>query len=306
MSSYDTTYSRHCLIFSDTCFYIKRSIRLALHWAGTNFALSLFMMKMNALIFILVSTSVNAFAWQVQEIDNQNWLTWIRAKPSVFNEINKYFKAEDSSNDATEYIQEFVPAMHDKMVDETYSFMNAKAAQSACKPSIDVSFPEQITEKHAFDSIKDFESNFLKVESYTCLGKLDLDKVFETLMSESFQRKAINGLKNIKLDPSTNKACVETKIFGLGTSNYCLTKNVQKTVGQYVIQSFNEENLNKPDAPVYFKETINVITRLPNGEISLYNLMYARSVDLSFTGVIRSKVKEQQDEVKKYLIEGAQ
>lgn len=259
-----------------------------------------------SLAFLIASVSENANAWRVDHSSDNNWLTNIIATPSVYAEMNKYFKEEDPSHDALPYVQSFVPAVHSIMVNETYEFINDKVEQPGCVPSIDVSFPEQITQKFDFDSKNEFEGHFLKVESYTCLGKLDLDKVFETLMSESFQRKAINGLKSIQLNQANNQACVETKIFGLGTSHYCLTKRVQKNEDQYIIQSFNEQNLNDPDAPVYFKETINVITRLPNGEISLYNLMYARGPDLSFKGVIRGKVKDQQENVRKYLVAGAQ
>ncbi|WP_409478108.1 hypothetical protein [Pseudobdellovibrio sp. HCB154] len=264
------------------------------------------MMKTKLFAFILASVSINAFAWQVVQNNNQNWLSSIEAAPSVYVEMNKYFLKKDSSNDARAYVQNFIETIHANMAQETYDFMNQKLGQPGCVPSTQVSFPEQLTSKYNFNSKREFESNFLKVESYTCLGKLDLDRVFETLMSEAFQRKAINGLKAIQLNQNTNQACVETKIFGLGTSRYCLTKHVQKTQNQYVIQSFNETNVNNPSAPVYFKETINVITRLANGEISLYNLMYARSVDLSFRGMVKSKVEDQQEDVRTYLIEGAQ
>jgi len=124
-------------------------------------------------------------------------------------------------------------------------------------------------------------------------------------MSEAFQRKVINGLKTISVTPSNNRACVETSIFGLGTSRYCLTKNVLRTKNQYIIHSFNEENIADPSAPIYFKETINVITQLASGEISLYNLMYARGPDLSFRSVVKSKAKKQQDAVTTLLRQDA-
>lgn len=264
------------------------------------------MMKTKIFAFILASVFINAFAWQTVQSNNPNWLASIEAAPSVYNEMNKYFLKEDPATDATAYVQNFVPALHQIMVRETQNFMINKVSQPGCTPATRVSFPTQLTSEFNFTSKHDFESNFLKVESYTCLGKLDLDRVFETLMSEAFQRKAINGLKAIQLNQNTNQACVETKIFGLGTSRYCLTKHVQKTQNQYVIQSFNETNVNNPTAPVYFKETINVITRLANGEISLYNLMYARSIDLSFRSMVKSKVESQQEDVRTFLIEGAQ
>lgn len=263
------------------------------------------MMKTKLFTFILTSVSINAWAWQVTQNSHPNWLMSIEAIPSVYAEMNNYFLQEDPSTDARAYVENFIETIHANMVQETQAFMDSKSTQPGCVPSTQVSFPNQLTSKYSFNSKEEFESNFLKVESYTCLGKLDLDRVFETLMSESFQRKAINGLKAIQLNQDTNQACVETKIFGLGTSRYCLTKHVQKKQNQYIIQSFNEANVNNPSAPVYFKETINVITRLANGEISLYNLMYARSVNLSFRGVVKSKVAAQQEDVRTYLIEGA-
>lgn len=296
----------HCLKNDDTCLRIKRSIQIAFTTGGTVLALKEPMMKTKLLAFILASVSMNAFAWQVTQDNSPNWLLSIEAAPSVYAEMNKYFLKEDPSTDARAYVENFVETLHLNMVQETQSFMDRKLAQPGCAPSTQVSFPEQLTSKYNLNSKEEFESNFLKVESYACLGKLDLDRVFETLMSEAFQRKAINGLKAIQLNQSTNQACVETKIFGLGTSRYCLTKHVQKKQNQYIIQSFNETNVNNPSAPVYFKETINVITRLTNGEISLYNLMYARSVDLSFRGIVKGKVEAQQNSVRTYLIEGAQ
>lgn len=257
-------------------------------------------------LFILVSISVSVSnAWQVQTNTNDTWLLQQKAKPSVFSEMNKYFTENDPSNNAIAYVQNFVPTIHKLMVGETKSSLSRKLSTPDCNSSTDVSFPETLTGQYNFSSKNDFEESFLKVESYACLGKLNLDKVFETLMSEAFQRKAINGLKNISVNPEDNWACVETSIFGLGTSRYCLTKNVLRTKNQYIIHSFNEENISAPSAPIYFKETINVLTQLSNGEVSFYNLMYARGPDLAFRGMVKKKATKQQEAVTQLLIEMA-
>lgn len=256
-------------------------------------------MQTKLLVFILVFLSVTAAnALQIQEIDNPNWLSWIKPSPSVFTEMNKYFKKEDRSNDASEYIQEFVPAMHEMMVTETHNFLNGKVNQSACNSTVEVSFPKQLTSNHAFDSIDDFESNFIKVETYACLGKLNIDKVFQTLISKEFQVEVIEGIKSISF-PSEHRVCVKTESFFVDT-DYCVSKQVAKTKTQYIIHSYNDENKAGSD-PFYFKETINVITQLPNGEVSYYNLMYARNKDLAFTGKIRSKTEDMQEKFSQVL-----
>lgn len=262
-------------------------------------------MKKYLLPLLILTTTASAQAWQVQTNANENWLLQQKAKPSVYSEMNKYFIENDPSNNALGYVLSFVPALHKLIVGETKSAIALKLSASDCNSSTEVSFPETLTNQHSFSSKNEFEESFLKVQSYACLGKLNLDKVFETLMSEAFQRKAINGLKDISVNPKDNRACVETSIFGLGTSRYCLTKNVLRTKNQYIIHSFNEENVSEPSAPIYFKETINVLTQLPNGEVSIYNLMYARGPDLSFRSIVKSKATQQQEAVTHLLIEMA-
>lgn len=257
-------------------------------------------------LIILASLSVStANAWQVQKSQDQNWLLLLKAQPSVYEEMNKFFVKNDGAYNASAYIESFIPTLHRAMVSEANSSLLAKTSQATCSNTTEVSFPELLTTKYKFSGKDDFERNFLKVQSYTCLGKLNLDKVFETLMSEAFQQKAINGLKKISSNQNTNNVCVETQIFGLGTSRYCLTKNVLRTQNQYIIHSYNEENVSKPTAPIYFKETINVLTQLSNGEVSFYNLMYARGPDLAFRGMVKKKATKQQEAVTQLLIEMA-
>lgn len=262
-------------------------------------------MKKYILSLLILTATASAQAWQVQTNTNENWLLQQKAKPSVYSEMNKYFIENGDSNTALAYVENFVPAMHKLMVGETKAAISFKLNGPSCNSSTEVSFPEKLTSQYNFYSKKEFEESFLKVQSYACLGKLNIDKVFETLMSEAFQRKAINGLKNISVNQEDNKACVETSIFGLGTSRYCLTKNVLRTKNQYIIHSFNEENISDPSAPIYFKETINILTRLPSGEVSFYNLMYARGPDLSFRSIVKSKATKQQEAVTQLLMKMA-
>lgn len=255
-------------------------------------------------LFVLL-TALSAKAWQISVTEDPYWLKNIKAKPSVFVEMNKYFSERNPNVDAKPYVETFIPEMHQRMIYETEAFFQNRQMLTSCSPLVEVTFPSALTTKFNFDSKNEFEKDFLKVESNVCLGKLDINKVFETLMSEDFQRKAINGLQNIQISKADNSACIKTKIFAIGTSNFCLTKQVLRTQNQYIIQSFNELNNHSPSLPVYFKESINVITQLPDGEISLYNLMYARGPDLSFRSIIRSKVQDQQEKVRRFLIEGA-
>lgn len=247
-------------------------------------------------VAILVSINVQA------EQDPIEWLKTVPVTESVHTEMYKYFAEEDPSNkQVNAYIANFIPQFHNQMANETANFLQQLANSNSCKPAIEVSFPKQLTNGFAFDSKEDFESNFVKVESNACLGKLNIDKVFQTLMSEKFQRNVIDGLKAIQF-PSANRVCVATKTFFLST-NYCVTKQFFKTQTQYVIQSFNDANNGNQDK-IYFKDTINVITQLPNGDVSFYNLMYARSKGISglVKGGILSNAKETYEKVRANLI----
>ncbi|AZZ37740.1 hypothetical protein CIK05_13345 [Bdellovibrio sp. qaytius] len=215
------------------------------------------------------------------------------------------FFAKEKSPETKAYVESFIPTMHTKIVNEAQASVEGKIARSSCSSSSDISFPESLTSKVHFDSKDEFEANFIKVATYDCLGKVNINKVFETLMSESYQRKAINGLQSIKLNQAENQTCVEVHIFGLGSSHYCVTQDILRTENQYIIHSYNDDNIGSPDTPIYFKETITVITQLPSGDASIYTLMYARGPELSFRGVIHSKIEEQQASAVKFLIEGS-
>lgn len=264
-------------------------------------------MKNKSILLILaIFTSITAQAWNIEDGNSHDWLHSLEAQHSVYTEMNKYFTGKNASDLSSEYIQNFIPQMHSKISNEAGNFIHHLNNASECEASINVSFPKQLTSGHIFNSKQSFESNFLKVESNACLGKLNIDKVFATLMSADFQKVAINGFERLhKLDKNTNEVCLETDIFGLGKSSYCVIKKVLRTDNQYFIHSYNTYNANDVDTTIYFKETINVITEMENGEISLYNLMYARGKNLSFTGIVRSKTEEQQEKVSELLMKMA-
>lgn len=231
------------------------------------------------------------------------WLKTVEVSEAVHTEMYKFFAEEDPSNkQVNAYIANFIPQFHNQIADETESFLQQLSSSNSCKPSIEVSFPEQLTNGFNFESKEDFESNFVKVKSNACLGKLNIDKVFQTVMSEKFQRNVIDGLKAIQF-PTADRVCVATTTFFLST-NYCVTKQVLKNETQYVIQSFNVANHGTADK-IFFKDTVNVITQLPSGEVSFYNLMYARSKGISglVKGGIRSNAKETYEKVRINLIE---
>lgn len=258
---------------------------------------------MALLVFL---TSITSQAWNIEQGDRNDWLADIVAQPSVYSEMSKYFTGKNASPQASAYVQKFIPQMHGKMISETNNFVHHLNDSSECEAFVDVSFPEQLTSAFNFKSKLSFEGNFLKVESNACLGKLNIDKVFATLMSAEFQKVAINGFERFhKLDKNTNEVCLETDIFGLGKSSYCVVKRVLKTDNQYIIHSYNTYNAADVDTTVFFKETINVITEMENGEVSLYNLMYARGKNLAFTGIVRSKTEEQQEKVSTMLMKMA-
>ena len=262
------------------------------------------LMKTKTLLFALVSLTVSfSSAASTTGTDPLEFLKTVEVPEGVHNEMYKYFAKEDPSNkQAQSYISNFIPDFHNSMVDETENYFQQHSGAAGCKASFEASFPDQLTQGYDFESKEDFESSFLKVESNACLGKLNIEKVFETLMSEQFQRNVIDGVKSISF-PSESRTCVSTSTTFLST-NYCVTKQVLKNKTQIVIQSFNDANKAGAD-PIYFKDTINIITQLPNGDISFYNLMYARGKDISglVKGGVRSSAKGTYERVRDNLIE---
>lgn len=261
--------------------------------------------KLFAMTYLISAFTSTALAWQIQKNADSNWLDAQQAKPSVYQEMNKYFVEIELPTQAIPYTQYFIKFMHQKIVTETTNSLKAKLSQASCIPSSSVSFPETLTLKHNFEAKIGFEKEIVKTQSYDCLGKLNLDKVFFTFMSEKFQSQAIKDLDYIHINESTNTVCHKVSIFMFGQTHFCFTQNVLANEKQYIVHSFNEKNIGDPKARVYYRESVSVFTQLPDGEVSLYNLAYGRGPDLPFHGVVEKLVKNQQEFFIQKLIESA-
>lgn len=251
-------------------------------------------MKIRISFFITLYFVVTAQAWLEKSGDVHSWLAEQRPKNSVYIEMNKYFSKNDPETDARPYIQSFVNYIHNTIISEADTSLKQKLSQEVCKNQTQISFPEKITQQYSFKSKLKFEKQIVKVQSYDCLGNADARHVFETLLSAKFQLQTIDGMKATSADQSTNRTCQTISLFPLGTSNTCFTQNILSNPGQYVIHSFNEENINNPSAPVYFRESIVVITQLKNGNVSIYTLSYGRGPDLPFHGIVEKVIYKQQ------------
>ena len=240
----------------------------------------------------LVLFSQNALAWNIQQGELANWLNQLAPKPSVYQEMQKYFGQGASSAAVSNYITGFVGHVHQSFIEKvTQNYQNSSNVNLKCKNSSAVDFPEVITSMK-FGS--KFESEALSVETMDCLGKLDHHKVFQTFLSDAFQVNSVTGLVNVKSNQATNQVCQATDVFPVGKSSYCFTQNIWADASTYIIQSFNETNNPGAEAPVYFREVFTVIKKMPNGEVFIYNLALGRGPDLPLHFVVKSKVKSEQ------------
>lgn len=255
-----------------------------------------------SLIVVCTLISLSARAWVVSAGQDIRELSKFRPSLSVYTEMNKFFLKNGSSTNASNYVENFINGIHSAMILEAGNSVSKKLNESSCVSASEVAFPEHLTKLADNELKQNFEENFLKVQSYACLGRINLDRLFEVLMSENFQKSAVPGLKAITTNPSNNQVCIKTSMMLIGDSEYCLTKNVLKSKNQYFIHAFNESNGRDATAQIYFKETINVLTQLENGEASLYTLMYMRGPDLSFRPVVKSTVNSQQKKINELLI----
>lgn len=262
-------------------------------------------MPIKLISIFLITFAVTAQAWIIQSGDSKQWLAKQKAVPSVYEEMNKYFLETDPKSHAMPYVKSFIPFMHTQIVNEAEISLTKKLNKLTCSAETNISYPGILTKEFDFQSKRDFEKEILKIQSYDCLGKLNLDKVFATLMSEKFQKEAVDGLKQIKTNQQTNQVCQVVSIFPFGTTNFCFTQNVLATGKQYLIHSYNEQNIQNPSAPAYYREAITVISQLPTGEISIYNLAYARGPDLPFHSVVKSMIATKQELFIQKLIENS-
>lgn len=258
------------------------------------------------LLALFTLTAFNAQAWIIQSGDADTWLLNLKAKPSVYTEMNKYFEENDPQTDATPYIKSFIPAVHQALVAEAQNSIPQLVDQSQCQSMTKISYPKAITHQYGFKSKINFEKEILKIQSYNCLGKLNVHKVFETLMSAEFQKEAVDGMKEVTVDQKTNQICQRISMFPLGTTNFCFTQNILLNDNQYIIHSYNEENNDSPSIVAYFREAITVITQLENSEVSIYNLALGRGPDLPFHSIVEKIVSRQQNKIFNALTKEAQ
>ena len=262
-------------------------------------------MYIKPLFIILTTFCVTAQAWVIDKGDSSKWLVSRAPAPSVYSEMNKYFIDYHPGTDARAYVSHFITSMHVSLVNEAEYTLAKKLKETTCSSDIKVTFPETLTQGYNFQGQHEFESEVLKIQSYDCLGKLNLHTVFETLMSDAFQRKTIDGLKFILSNQKNNQVCQKVSIFPLGTSHYCFTQHILATSNQYIIHSYNEANIEQPSAPAYFREAVTIFTQLPNGEVSVYNLAYARGPDLPVHSIVKKVITQRQQTSIQDLIETA-
>lgn len=262
-------------------------------------------MYLKSIFVILSFFSFSAQAWIIEKGDPSYWLMAQKPVPSVYTEMNQYFTDFFPATNAEAYIHHFITSMHSSLVNEAESALSKKLKEPSCKSDIKVSYPEILTKGHESKGARSFELEVLKIQSYDCLGKIDLHKVFNTLMSDQFQKDSIDGLELIETNKKPNQVCQKVSIFPFGTSHFCFTQHILATPNQYIIHSFNEENVDEPSAPAYYRETVTVFTKLSNDEVSVYNLAYARGPDMPGHFIVKKVLTSRQQKSIQNLIESA-
>jgi len=248
--------------------------------------------------------STLSHAWVIDRGDFNTWFNNLSPKNSVYTELEKYFVDQDMNSKAADvqsYIQNFVLTNHQSFKNSVLQLLqNSSSSNLKCHSDSEIDFPENITNIKIGE---DFESQALRIETMDCLGKIDHNKVFSTLMSDAFQKKSVSGLQDMQSDQSNNLVCQKTSIFPIGKSSYCFTQNIWQNENTYVIQSFNETNNNGASSPVYFREVFTVIKKTSSGEVFIYNLAIGRGPDLPFHSIVKATVRNQQQSMIQQLID---
>lgn len=258
------------------------------------------------LCFLIAASAQMVQAWQIISGGPYNaWQASLTDVSSVSAQINLYFQNLQQPN-AGSYAVALPGLMKNKLFSEMLMMMNTSdLANSICRPQSMIDFPVKLFSNSPAYA-QDFEKEVLAVRTLDCLPELNLDKVFNTLMSDDFQKQSIKGLKAISSNQTTNLVCQQTKVFGIGKSDYCFTQHIWKDTDTYVIHSFNETNKAGIESPVYFREVITVLKKLKNNQIVFFNLAYGRGPDLSFHGIVKNVVKKQQVELVNALVSESQ
>ena len=255
-------------------------------------------------IVAFLLTSQNVFAWNIQQGELATWLNQLTPKPSVYQEIQRYFGKQAVNSEAVKnYATAFVGQINEAFIAKVaQNYQNSSNTNLKCKQSSKVEFPGVITQ---FNIGAEFESEALSIETMDCLGKLDHHKVFQTFLSDTFQMNSVTGLKSVQSNQTTNQLCQVTDVFPIGKSSYCFTQNIWSDDSTYIIQSFNEMNGVGAEAPVYFREVFTIIKKMPNSEVYIYNLALGRGPDLPFHFLVKSTVKSEQSKAIDALIEAS-
>ncbi len=254
-------------------------------------------------IFVLANilaalTCTSAQAWQIETGDYDKWLNSLTPPAGVEKQVALFWKRNNLADPPLDYIADFGQTMKLKFTSEIKTF-------NTCANNTRIDFLDSVF-SNSPAAAAPFENNFLRIESVNCLGRLNLDKVFNQFLDPEFNKRTIQGLKKITIDPNTNKVCHETSILAIGKSSYCFTQNIWKNEHKYVIHSFNEENAAGIEAPVYFRQVITVFEKLPSDEIIIYALAYGRGPNIPFKSLVKGVIKSQQKNLIDELIRSSQ
>lgn len=258
------------------------------------------------LFSILVASTSTAHAWQIQTGDFNQWVASIKPIPSVYEQLDVYFRENqsDNRNQQVSYVQNLPELLKERSMREMIDALAAYDSATSCRTFFNAGFIGKLfTTSPSF--VKDFEKEMLRVESASCLGAKNLDSVFNVLMSDEFQKKTIMGLEKITSDLQTNRVCQDISVMAIGRSNYCFTQNIWKDTENFVIHSYNESNAANASAYVYFREMVTVIKKLKTGEVVVYNLTYGRGPNIPFHSLAIRLIKGQHPTFINELIAGS-
>lgn len=249
-----------------------------------------------SLLFTTVAT-LTASAWQIQNGSFARWTQNLTAKPSVLEQIELFWIRNSSPAPNKSYVTQFPIRLKVELLSKI-------ELPDTCQNRINIDFLKKVFGDSPPEA-QGFENEFVRIESVDCLGALNLDRVFNIFMSRDFQSRNIQGLRSNQVVESINQVCQETAIAFLGKSSYCFTQNIWRDANRYVIHSYNETNAANIQAPVYFREVITVLERLPDQQIRLYNLAYGRGPDLKAHSLVKSVIRKQQAKLINDLIQSA-